>query len=253
MTKKAIIIEDELAGYNNLKNMLATYCSDVEIIGHASSVAEGTFLLRQPAVKPDVAFLDINLPDGLVFKLLDKIGTIDFKLIFVTAYDSFAMKACEYSCLGYITKPIDPDKLVRAVGHYSPTSLTTNEHLKVFQSHYQERPSRFHRMIFPSQEGDYFVTIKDIVYLKADDNCTNFYLKNGKRIFVGKNIGKYDTLLQPYNFFRVHKGYMVNLHYVEKYVKGEGGTLILANNIEIPVSKRRKPFFREFLKRFHMS
>lgn len=252
MTKKALIIEDELAGYNNLKNMLATYCTDVEIIGHATSVAEGTFLLKQPAFKPDVAFLDINLPDGLVFKLLDKIDSIDFKLIFVTAYDSFAMKACEYSCLGYITKPIDPDKLVRAVGHYTPAlDIPTTAQLEVFRQHYQEKPHPHQRIIFPSQEGDYFVTIKDIVHLKADDNCTNFYLKNGKRIFVGKNIGKYDALLQDYNFFRVHKGYIVNLNYIERYIKGEGGTLILTNGAEIPVSKRRKPLFREFLKRFH--
>ena len=171
----------------------------------------------------------------------------------MTAYDSFAMKACEYSCLGYITKPIDPDKLVRAVGHYSPMLVPTTEQVEVFKSHYQEAPTRHHRMIFPSQDGDYFVTINDIVYLKADDNCTNFYLKNGKRIFVGKNIGKYDALLRPFNFFRVHKGYMANLNYAERYIKGEGGTLILTNGIEVPVSKRRKTAFRNFLKRFHAS
>ena len=112
---KAVIIDDESAGINNLKNLLTNNCKNVDIIGTAESISTGVKLLNDAAIKPDVAFLDINLPDGLVFQLIDQLHDVDFEIIFVTAYDDFAIRACQYSSIGYITKPIDPDELVKAV------------------------------------------------------------------------------------------------------------------------------------------
>ena len=112
---KAVIVEDEIKGLNNLKNLIATHCGEIEIIGEARSIQEGTALLNNSSIKPDVAFMDISLPDGLIFQLLNKLRPINFDIIFVTAYEEYAIKACEYSSIGYIVKPIDPDLLKEAV------------------------------------------------------------------------------------------------------------------------------------------
>ncbi|MCB0641328.1 MAG: response regulator, partial [Phaeodactylibacter sp.] len=117
---KAVIIEDELKGLNNLKNLIAKYCEDVQIIGEANSIQEAQELFDDPDMKPDVAFLDISLPDGLVFQLLNELRPIDFEIIFVTAFHEYAIKACEYSSIGYIVKPIDPDLLQQAVQRIRP-------------------------------------------------------------------------------------------------------------------------------------
>lgn len=248
MKKRALIIEDEPAGYNNLKNMLNIYCENVDVVGHASTIEEARLLLAQPGLQPDVAFLDINLPDGLVFQLLDSIENINFQLIFVTAYNKYALRACEYSLMGYLTKPLDPDKLVRAVQHLSNNnSVNQEEKLEVFKSHYFDHPNAFSKMIFPTSEGEHFVSIADIIYLEASDNCTFFHLKNEERFLVTKTIKIYEDLLTPYNFYRIHKGHMVNLNYITRYVNGEGGSVILTNSKELSVSKRRKKGFKEHL------
>ena len=121
---KAIIVEDEAKGLNNLKNLLAKYCPQIELIGEAKSIVDALELFADPAVKPDVAFMDISLPDGLVFQLIEKLRPINFEVIFVTAYEEFAIKACEYSSIGYIVKPIDPDLLKEAVERIQPKTAT---------------------------------------------------------------------------------------------------------------------------------
>ena len=121
---KAIIIEDEKQGLNNLKNLLAEHCSDISIIGEAASVAEGNKMIKSLRVNPDVAFLDINLPDGLVFQLLNNLDKIPFEVIFVTAFEKHAVRACQYSSIGYIVKPIDPDELKEAVRRINTVSYT---------------------------------------------------------------------------------------------------------------------------------
>ena len=249
MIKKAVIIEDEMAGYNNLKNMLAFHCKEVKVVAHAKNVKEGIVLLNQP-VQPDLAFLDINLPDGLVFKLLDNISSINFQLIFVTAYKSFIEKACEYSCLGYITKPIDPDKLIKAVGHCRPERMA--KRLEVFKSIYFGHPNAFHRMVLPSTKGDILIDISDITYLKADDTCTYFYLNNGKRVFGSKNIGKYEAWLSDYHFFKTKKGHVINLNYLDFCPRGESSYVVMKDGTKVPISKRCKPRLNKFLKQYQV-
>lgn len=248
MKKRAFIIEDEPAGYNNLKNMLEIYCEDMEVIGHASTIEEARLLLAQPGLQPDVAFLDINLPDGLVFQLLDSMKDINFQLIFVTAYNKYALRACEYSLMGYLTKPLDPDKLVRAVKNLERNKLVDQgEKLEVFKSHYFDQPNAFRKMIFPTSEGEHFVNIADIIYLEASDNCTFFHLEGGDRFLVTKTIKTYEELLTPFNFYRIHKGHIVNLNYIARYINGEGGSVILTTGKDLSVSKRRKKGFRQHL------
>ncbi len=246
---KAVIVEDELNGLNNLKNLLAEHCEEVEIIGTAGSVEEGLELLADPEEEPDVAFLDINLPDGQVFQILNQIRPIDFEIVFVTAYQEYAIKACEYSSIGYILKPIDPDQLIEAVSRIRPRrQVETDRRLEIFQS-YVNNPNAFTKMSISALDGIYFVNIKDIVRFEAEDNYTHIYLNNGERITASKTIKAYEDMLAPFNFYRVHKRHVINLNYMRKFVKGDGGYLIMDDEIKIEVSRRRRPAFMEQMRR----
>lgn len=245
----AVIIEDELKGLNNLKNLLAKHCEEVELIGEATSVAEGLALLTDPDIRPDVAFLDISLPDGLVFHLLNQIRPINFEIIFVTAYQEYAVKACEYSSIGYILKPIDPDALKEAVARIQPRRGSQNDRqLDIFNSYYNN-PNAFTKMGISALDGIYFVNIRDIVRLEAEDNYTHIYMNSGERITASKTIKAYEDLLAPLSFYRVHKRHLINLNYMRKFVKGDGGHLIMDDNMKIEVSRRRRPAFMEQMKR----
>ncbi|GJM34427.1 MAG: DNA-binding response regulator [Saprospiraceae bacterium] len=246
---KAVIIEDEINGLNNLKNLLAEHCEDVELVGEAGSVAEGLEMFSNLPAQPDVAFLDISLPDGLVFQLLNKLRPINFEIVFVTAYQEYAIKACEYSSIGYIVKPIDPDLLTEAISRIKPREDTkVDKRLDVFNNYYNN-PNAFTKMSISALDGIYFVNIKDIVRFEAEDNYTHIFLDSGERITASKTIKSYEDLLEPFNFYRVHKRHVINLNYMRKFVKGDGGYLIMDDEIKIEVSRRRRPAFMEKMRR----
>lgn len=246
---KAVIIEDEINGLNNLKSLLAEHCEEVEIIGTAGSVEEGYKLLSNSRIKPDVAFLDISLPDGLVFQLLNRLKPVSFDVIFVTAYEDYAIKACEYSSIGYVMKPIDPDTLVEAVERIHPDKQNEiDKRLDIFQN-YMNNPNAFTKMSISALDGIYFVNIKDVVRFEAEDNYTHIFLNGGEKITASKTIKAYEDMLVPFNFYRVHKRHVINLNFMRKFVKGDGGYLIMDDDIKIEVSRRRRPAFMEQMKR----
>ncbi len=243
MLLNAVIIEDERKGLINLKNMLSLHCPDVEVIGDADSIAAGRRLLERGGLIPDVAFLDINLSDGKVFQLLEQLQPIEFDIIFVTAYDHFAMKACDYSSIGYILKPIDPDRLQEAVGRVHPRQQArTDERLEAMR-HYQDHPNSFKKLPIGAVDGIHFVSINEIVRFEAEDNYTHLHLSAGKRLTSSKTIKYYEDLLAHVNFYRVHKRHVVNLNYMKKYLKGDGGYLVMDDDMRIEVSRRRRPAF----------
>lgn len=247
---KAIIIEDEKQGLNNLKNILAEHCSDVSVVGEAGSVAEGSQLLRNSSIKPDVAFLDINLPDGLVFQLLNDLDKIPFEIIFVTAFEEYAIRACQYSSIGYIVKPIDPDELKEAVNRISlGKTHHMNERMEVFNQHYFNKPNPFKKMSISALDGIYFINIQDIIRCEAEDNYTHIHLSNGDKITASRTIKAYEDMLSSVNFYRVHKSHLINLNYMKKFVKGDGGYLVMDDGIKIEVSRRRRPAFMEQMRR----
>lgn len=247
MLLNAVIIEDERNNVINLKNMLAQHCEDVEVIGDADGVETGLALLEDPKIKPDVAFLDIRLQDGKVFQLLNQLQQIDFDIIFVTAWDQFAMKACEYASIGYILKPIDPEQLVEAVGRVRPRNSRTSERLQVMQQ-YNGHPNTFDKISVAGVDGIHFIKIRDIVRFEAEDNYTHIFLKEGNRITASKTIKAYEDMLSGVNFYRVHKRHVINMNYMNKFVKSDGGFLIMEDGKKIEVSRRRRPAFMTKLK-----
>jgi len=241
---KAIIIEDEPNGIKNLKNLLTRYCPDVEVIATADSIATGVQLVNNPDIDPDVAFLDINFGDGLIFQLLNQVrGKLNFDIVFVTAHEKFAVRACQYSSIGYIIKPIDPDELVDAVSRIrTGKDGKIEQRLDVFQNHYNN-PNTFEKISISATDSIYFRSIKDIVRCEAEDNYTHIYLCNGNKITASKTIKFYQDMLSGFNFYRVHKSHLINLNYMRKFVKGEGGYLVMDDEKQIEVSRRRRPAF----------
>lgn len=242
---RAVIVDDELYGRENLKTLLSKYCPEVDVIAEAASVEEGVRVLRDPELQPDVAFLDINLQDGLVFQLLNELEERPFEIIFVTAYEQFAVKAFKYSAIDYVLKPIDPDALREAVSQIRPGRLNRiAQRLEVLQSA-MAQPQKVEKLTVSAADGIYFLNLKDIVRFEADDNYTQIFMHNGDRLMASKNIKIYEELLSHLHFFRVHKRHMINMNFIRKFVKGDGGFVVMEDGKEIDVSRRRRAEFLE--------
>ncbi len=246
---KALIVEDEIKSLNNLKNLLASHCPEVEIVADALNIEEALELFDEPEFKPDVAFLDINLPDGLIFQFLDELSPVDFEVIFITAFNEHAIRACQYSSIGYIMKPINPDELMQAVSRIRVhRAEKIEERLDLFNKS-MTNPNSFEKMSIAAIDGIYFVNIKDIVRFEAEDNYTHIFLINGDRITASKTIKAYEDMLQMLNFYRVHKRHVINLNFMRKFIKGDGGYLVMEDGKKIEVSRRRRPAFMEQMRR----
>ncbi|MCF8404843.1 MAG: LytTR family DNA-binding domain-containing protein [Bacteroidales bacterium] len=239
-----LIIDDESNARNALKNLLAKHCPEILVKGEANCVADGVALIK--AENPDLVFLDVQMPDGTGFDLLEKIGNVKFKVIFASAYDKFAIQAFRFSAIDYLQKPVEPEKLVDACSKLVPGDdryEELNKKLEVLLSN----KNSFEKIALPTLDGIIFVKIKDIMHCESDNNYTNFFLKEGKKIIVSKTLKEYDEMLTPFNFFRIHKSHLINLAYLERYKKGEGGFVVMENGAELEVSRRRKEDFMKAL------
>jgi len=246
---RAIIVEDELNGLNNLKNLLSLHCPSIKVVGTADSIQSANKLLKEYNHQIDLAFLDIQLKDGLVFQSLDKLSRISFEIIFVTAFDKHAIEACRYSAIGYVLKPTDPDKLVEAVNRMPPYyGQHINQRYDLFKKNYNH-PNAYEKLSVAAVDGIHFVHIRDVQRLEAEDNYTHIFMKDGKKLTASKTIKWYEDLLLSMNFYRVHKSHVVNLNYMTKYVKGEGGFIVMEDGKEIDISRRRRPAFMETMRK----
>jgi two-component system LytT family response regulator len=253
MTTRALLIEDEPEGLENLQNQLAKYCPDVEVVATGGSNAD---LLRLAAEesegKYDVAFLDINLPDGLVFKALQQFDEIPFDIIFVTAFDKYAQRAFDFAAIHYVVKPIEGEELIKAVSRIRRRNAATKERMDVLQQNYNpSSPNAFEKIGVSGLDGVHFVRLRDIVRLEAQDNYTHFLLKNGERITASRTIKAYEDTLASLGFVRVHKKHIVNMNYMKTYIKGEGGYLVLETGETVEVSRRKKGNLVETVRRIH--
>lgn len=254
---KAVIIEDEFDSRENLKNLLGKYCSDlIEVIAEGESVQQGLEIINSD-LEFDVMFLDIRLKDGLSFQMLEQAEEIDFEVIFATAYNRFAVDAFKYSAVGYLLKPINPDDLVDTVNKLSKTKpRMMKKRLDILNQNYN-KPNAFEKMCIYATDGIYFVNIKDIIRCEGEDNYTHVFVsgKEGKtqRITISKTIKEYETLLTPMNFYRVHKSHLVNMNYIERFIKGDGGYLVMEDGMKIDVSRRRRALFMETLKQLQLT
>ena len=246
---RALIVEDEMKGLANLQAALEKHCPEVDVIATADSIESAKALFDESEFEIDLAFLDINLPDGMVFRLLDEIQPLKFDVIFVTAFDEFAIRACEYANMGYITKPIDAEKLIGAVARVQPRDRSVvNERMEVFRDAYFH-PNAFRKIAVSALDGTHFIELGDIMRLEAEDNYTHLHLRDGSKMTASKTIKKFESKLERLNFYRVHKRHMVNMNFMQKFVKGDGGYLLMNDGKKIEVSRRRRPAFMTRIKR----
>ncbi len=241
---KALVIDDESKARHALMALAQNLFDDLEWAGEADGVESGLRMVRQ--TQPDLIFLDVQMQDGTGFDLLSRIDRAKQQVIFVSAYDHFALQALKFSAVDYLVKPVEKQELQRAVQKVREQK-SLNEVRQKLDMLLQNR-YRLDKIALPSVNGIEFVRITDIVRCEADDNYTTFYLQNGEKILVSKTLKYFEELLTAKNFFRIHKASLINLGYLKKYVKGEGGTVILDDGTQLPVSRRRKEGLLETLK-----
>lgn len=244
---RAVIVEDENRSRETLSGLLKLYCKSVEIVGEAENVHEGLMVIRHQ--KPDVVFLDIQMPDGSGFKLLELIENINFDVIFTTAYDQFAIKAIRFSALDYLLKPISPNDLVRAVkkAEQHKQDQKSNENIKVLLENINRSPAESPNIILSTSEKINVVKVDEIIRCESDNYYTMFYFTNGKRLLVSKTLKEHEELLGEHNFIRPHKSHLVNVKFIKSYLKSDGGKILLENGDKVPVSRRKKEHIIEII------
>ncbi len=236
---KAIIIDDEPDCVRLLALQIKMYCPQVLVSAECTESEEGLIKIKE--LQPDMVFLDIEMPVMNGFQLLEKAGPIHFSLVFVTAYDKFAVKAFRFSALDYLLKPIDAKDLKAAVEKAEQRRWPEKQQLSLLKQQMQGGTKTFpDKIALPYQNGVTFAEVKQIIYCESDNNYTRFYMTDGHQHTVAKTLGDIQEVLEERNFLRVHRQYLVNLDHIKKYVRGEGNYLILSNNQNIPVARNQK-------------
>ncbi|WP_418512890.1 LytR/AlgR family response regulator transcription factor [Corallibacter sp.] len=244
MKLNAIIVEDEAASRDILRNYLKKYCPNVNVIGEAENIEEGLVLIRNHDL--DVVFLDVEMPYGNAFDLLDKVGDVAFETIFVTAYNHYAIDALNAHASYYLMKPISIDELIKAVDYV--TEIKTKEQALQDQVLVPKTTQINGKVTIPQQDGFEIINTADILFCKADDNYTEIHLVTNKKKVVSKTLKHFEDTLSNDSFVRVHKSYLVNVNEVVKYVKGKGGSVVLSNGKEILVSASKKSNLLSYFK-----
>ncbi|WP_209405081.1 LytTR family DNA-binding domain-containing protein [Pseudozobellia sp. WGM2] len=235
MKLKAILVEDEVNSREILRNYLTKYCPNVELLGEADSIQKGLELIEKHQL--DLVFLDVEMPFGNAFDLLDKVPDRTFETVFVTAYDHYAKDALNHHAAYYLTKPINIDELIKAVEYVVEVKEKENDlEDTVLRPKFKSVNGK---ITIPQQDGFQVLNVADILYCKADDNYTEIYLEN-KKILVSKTLKYFEEALSTYTFARIHKSYLVNVNEVVKYRRGKGGSVVVSNGKELLVSASKK-------------
>ncbi len=246
MKYTAILVDDIPVALQLLQSDLESNHSEIEVIGTASGVVEAAKLLQTKT--PDILFLDIMLGDGTGFDLLEIIPNLKSKVIFVTASDEYAIKAFKFAAIDYLLKPYADDELAEAITKAKLQIAPDKERISILKSSLQAPTVKPTKISLHSLEKITVVAIKDIVRCMSDNNNTQFYLKNGKKIFVTKTLKYFADMLKDSGFMRTHQSHLVNLNFVKEFIKSDGGYLILNDNSNVPVSVRKRAEVLEELK-----
>ncbi len=246
---KALIVDDEEKSRITLKNLLAMYCPNVDVLELCDSVTSALKFIDERM--PDLIFLDVEMPFHNGFTLLEKIKDPSFQVIFTTAYDHYAIKAIKYSALDYLLKPIDSDELKAAVDKAEQNkndSVSPAQNYELLFSNLKIKGSNA-KIAVPTFDGLQMINSGDIIKCVADESYTHIYLVSGTRVTVSRILKEYEELLSDLNFFRVHNSCLINLAHVTKYIKGDGGYVVMSDGESVEVSRRKK---QELLLKRHL-
>jgi two-component system, LytTR family, response regulator len=242
---KAILIDDELSSLQNLRQKIGEFCPDLQVIAMAQKPEEAMLLIKHH--KPDVIFLDIEMPKMSGFRMLDELGECDFEIIFTTAYNHYAIDAIRISAFDYLMKPIAIKELQVSVDRLSRmrSFSQTKEKIDILKSSMGDKKSQEDKIAIPTSEGLEFIPIKNILHIESSSNYCKIFFTESKSLLVTKLLKDFEDMLQPYRFYRIHNSHLINLNYIQKYVKANGGQVMMQDGTVIDVARRKK---EEFLK-----
>jgi two-component system, LytTR family, response regulator len=237
---RAILVDDETHGLDTLAIHLADYCPQVQVLARCSSAKKALEAIDK--ISPDLVFLDIEMPVMNGFELLEQFDQIPFSVIFTTSYDQYAIKAIRFSALDYLLKPVDPKELIAAVNKVDKQkSRPSNEQFKMLMEQLQHKEGRLTKIAIPTLEGFELIPAEEVIRCEADDNYTYIFLRNKTKIVASRSLKEMEEQLREFSsFLRVHHSYIVNLNEVVKYVRGEGGYLVMTDGTTVNVSRSRK-------------
>ncbi len=236
----ALIVDDEQDSRETLRNYVGKYCPQVSLIGESSNIIEARAAILKH--QPQLVFLDIEMPHGNAFDLLEQWGEINFEIIFITAFSQYAVQAFNLSAAHYLLKPVDIEELEKAVATVEQL-LSQKEklnHANILLENMAALHSQNRKLVLPLMEGFDVVRMSEILYCEAEDNFTRFYFMDGRKTLICRNLKFYETALDAFGFFRVHRSHIINLEYVKRYNKGKGGSVVLENETEIIVANSKK-------------
>ncbi len=251
---KVVIIDDEQDAVNSIELIINEYCPNVEIVGKAYSASEG----RKEILKhqPNLVFLDVEMPRGSGFDLLEMMPDRNFEVIFITAYNHFAIRAFKYSAIDYILKPIDIDEFIEAVAKAEKRILENQSNSKnnsggrydvLMDNVKTPKPTK---ISVPTSEGQVYLEVQDISRIEAEGGYSILYTLSEGKMLVSKNLKEFETTLEDNDFFRTHNSYLINLAYVKKYVIKDGGYILMTDNTMVPLSRRRREYFLEEMRKY---
>jgi two-component system, LytTR family, response regulator len=245
---RTLIIDDEAHIRDTLEKMLARYCPQVEVVGYADSLASGAEAIE--ILNPGLVLLDVQLSDGSGFDLLKSLTSINFQVIFITAYDKYAIDAFKFSAIDYLLKPINPEHLADAVAR---AQLVVNDHLRLrinaLDENLRSCSRQDRRIVLKTRDNIYLIELRNIVSCESDSCYTTVHTSAGDRIMVAKTLKDYEELFAGCGFYRVHKSFLINLSHIKRFEKQDGGYIVLTNELKIPVASRKREEMLELMEK----
>jgi two-component system, LytTR family, response regulator len=243
---KAILIDDELNSLQNLQFKIQEYCRAIKVVAQTQNPEEAIRMIGQH--KPDVIFLDIEMPKMSGFKMLEQVPEIDFEVIFVTAYNHYAINAIRISAFDYLVKPVSIEDLQQTVDRLGTyTVRKSRDRAEVLKKNLANPRSQEDQIAIPTNDGLEFLQIKQIIRIESSSNYSKLFLVSGQHLLVTRQLKDFEELLQDYRFYRVHHSHLINLNFITRYIRGDGGQIVLRNGDMIDVSRRKKEVFLKLI------
>jgi two-component system LytT family response regulator len=245
-----IIVDDEQDAVDFINSIIGEYCTSLEVVGKANNIIQAVAVIREK--DPDLVFLDVEMPNGTGFDLLAQFPEKNFDVVFITAFNHYAIRAIKFSAIDYILKPININEFIEAVNKVvkkrSERRTAGNEGLKILMENL--RSSLPSRLAIPTADGMEYLNPKDIIRIEADRSYSWFFLTGNRKILVSKHLKEFQELLGDRYFFRSHNSHLINMKYVRKYIRKEGGYIVMADGAMLPVSRNRKELFLAQMAKF---
>lgn len=236
----AVIVDDEKDAVKGLSLLLKTYCADVKLVATANSVADGVKAIK--AYNPDIVFLDVEMPGGSGFDILKNLPEVNFKTIFISAFNQYAIKAIKFSALDYLLKPVDPEELCAAVDKVRNNSVRNEKDQREILLQ-NLSSGKMQKLAVPIKDGFQYISISQIIRIEGAGSYCIFHLQERKKIMASQNLGIYYDLLSKYNFYRTHQSHLINVEHIHQFLRTDGGVVIMSDKSRVPVSRRNRDEF----------